>query len=498
LSVSSIVFDGNTTFRGNFASIGGGAVGAAQTSISGASSDGEVVFANNLTGAGGALWVENSSVSWNGKATLAHNRAYNGDGGALWVSFGSSVSWSGDSTFFNNSVGGLGGALALSASSATFDGNTIFYGNTAEFGGAVHAFKSSVSWDGDAEFANNVASDGGALLATSSIVTWSGNTTLAHNRAYIGSGGALWLNHGSRVSWSGASMFYNNSAVGFGGAAVATGDSNLYWSGNTTFLSCAALSGSALFVLNGSAAEWSGRTEFIFNNALISGGAVGSSFVSEGFNPQTSTLVINGSTSFANNTAGSTGGGMALNGMLHVTFQSPEVLFIGNSADVVGGAVFGTSFGVGPVFSTVRFVANFAEAGGGAYVTGSGNENLNDFESTPVHPTKFDGCQFVDNRATTTGGALESSAGHDHISNTSFKGNTAAIGGALRLGGRTFLDNCSFVDNRSGEGAGPAVDNIGSVGRIANSLFVGNVFDCQRGTYLDFNEVSSRLYQVVF
>lgn len=51
------------------------------------------------------------------------------------------------------------------------------------------------------------------------------------------------------------------------------------------------------------------------------------------------------------------------------------------------------------------------------------------------------------------------------------------------------MDNCSFVDNSSGEGAGPAVDNIGFVGRITGSSFVGNVFDCQRGTYLDFNEV---------
>ncbi|CAM9313026.1 unnamed protein product, partial [Laminaria digitata] len=402
---STVTLSGRTTFADNQAFTGGAVYAGESSSISW---DGHAEFVDNLASSGGALNVQTSNVSWRGRTTFAHNRAYANYGGALSVLNASRVSWGGETVFLNNSCAYFGGGLFLFASSIAFDGNTTFRGNFASIGGgAVNAYQSSISGassNGQIVFANNLAGAGGALWVQNSSALWNGKAALAHNRAYNNSGGAISVSRGSKVSWSGESTFLDNSALGFGGAAVVWDDSNI----------------------------------------------------------------------FANNTAGSTGGGLALNGMLHVTFQSPDVLFIGNSANVVGGAVFVSDFGVGPVFSAVRFVANFAGAGGGVYITGSGNENLDDFAFTPVHATKFDGCEFVDNRATTTGGAFESSAGQDHISNTSFKGNTAAIGGALRLGGRTFLDDCSFVDNRSGEGAGPAVDNIGHVGRIANSSFIGN------------------------
>ena len=164
---------------------------------------------------------------------------------------------------------------------------------------------------------------------------------------------------------------------------------------------------------------------------------------------------------------------------------------MGNSAGVAGGAVFVSGISDGPSFYGVKFVYNRAGAGGGAFITGSGNEIISAAGIKSTSATEFDGCQFVHNRATATGGAIESVAGQDYISNTAFVGNTAGVGGAVRLAGKTGVDSCSFEDNRSDEGDGPAIENVGVVSVMKNSSFTGNVFYCEPGKYLDFTEVSA-------
>ena len=149
-------------------------------------------------------------------------------------------------------------------------------------------------------------------------------------------------------------------------------DSTVYWSGATTFDRCSAAYGGALFVTDGAAVEWSGRTEFTSNIAGISGGAVGSYSIDGSQTDRGMTLFIKGHTVVANNTAAATGGGFALNGKLSITLRSPDVLFMGNSAGVAGGAVFVSGISDGPSFYGVKFVYNRAGAGGGAFITGSG------------------------------------------------------------------------------------------------------------------------------
>ncbi|CAN0537617.1 unnamed protein product, partial [Scytosiphon promiscuus] len=83
---SSVVFEGNTTFYGNAAFLGGAVHADEYSSISW---DGGMEFIKNMASSGGALAAVNSNVSWAGRTTLAHNRAYNGSGGALWVFSGS-------------------------------------------------------------------------------------------------------------------------------------------------------------------------------------------------------------------------------------------------------------------------------------------------------------------------------------------------------------------------------------------------------------------------
>lgn len=110
--------------------------------------------------------------------------------------------------------------------------------------------------------------------------------------------------------------------------------------------------------------------------------------------------------------------------------------------------------------------------------------------SSSTAPTIFNRCTFIGNTARGTGGAMEISSGISVLTNNMFEGNTAGVGGALRLGGTLSLDNCSFVENSSNEAGGPAVSNIGFLKDFSNSSFANNVFLCAPGMFLDFIKVN--------
>lgn len=497
LNDSIATWKGDTEFSRNSAG-DGGAVFADDGSY--LSFEDRTVFRGNLAvgpdipgklQAGGALDVRHSTLVLSGDSVFADNEAL-AVGGAV-SAIAADVLITGRSSFLNNSGETLGGALFVSASNCVVDGNTTFRGNTAFIGGAVDATDSSVvEWGGVAEFANNSAFLGGALAVRySSVVSFDGTMTLEQNFATVdesATGGAITVINNASVSWSGQASFLHNFAGSFGGAVHVLNGSAVYWSGDTLFFGCSAQYGGALFVQSESTAEWSGPTKFTFNRAAINGGAVGSHDGDGGETFRGITILINGSTTVANNTAGATGGGFGLNGKLSIAFQSADVLFVGNSAEVAGGAVSVSGISKGPVFSAVRFAGNFAGAGGAAFITGSGNEEIGDAVTALSSATKFDECLFVDNRATGTGGAIESVTGQDYISNSVFVGNTAGVGGALRLAGMAGLDYCTFVNNTSDEGEGPAINNIGVSSVVKHSTFIGNVFNCEEGAYLGFNE----------
>eukprot|EP00904_Undaria_pinnatifida_P003224 jgi/Undpi1/12902/HiC_scaffold_7.g02568.m1 len=501
---SVAIFDGDTAFSVNTAGRGGAVFAEFSSNLYFRSKTvfvGNVAASEEIPGSfpsGGALYVLNSTATFSGETMFTANQAM-GAGGAVYI-FAFAVSWTGRSSFDKNSGGDLGGAVSCFSSTVVVEGDTTFHGNTADSGGGLHIHESTVTWSGVADFKNNSAYSGGAVAAwDNSDVSWSGKITLVNNHDYGeigGSGGGFAVFNRARVSLSGQALFANNSAHSLGGALHLAMGGTISWSGYTVFFGCIASFAGAIFIGNGSAVEWTGQTEFISNEATVSGGAVGQYISADLGVEHDSVLSINGSTLFANNTAGVTGGGyFGSGGKILLTFQSPDVLFVGNSAGVAGGAVSVSGFRKGPVFSGVKFVSNVAGTGGAAFITGSGNDGIGHTDTTSAFATKFDGCQFSSNRATATGGAIESVAGQDYISNTVFIGNTAGVGGALRLAGTVGLDNCSFVDNQSNEDEGPAVDNIGVLSVIQKCSFIGNVFNCQPGTYLDFN-VSGDVFDV--
>ena len=231
--------------------------------------------------------------------------------------------------------------------------------------------------------------------------------------------------------------------------------------------------GGAIFVGDGAEVEWD-VTAFTSNTAFWDGGAFGAKSWSS--TTSVSRILMRGPTYFVNNTCGGNGGGISLRAVSSVSFGAMGVLFYGNSADLAGGAFFIWDTGSQTALSGVAFKKNFAQVGGAVYTSES--------QSTVT----IDECSFVDNGASFSGGAMEN-AGRVSCSNTSFVGNEAAIGGALRLTGLTSLDSCEFVENLSQEGGGAAVSNIGIMSRFSNITFQENIYTCDPGSYLKFDNV---------
>eukprot|EP00752_Nemacystus_decipiens_P007555 g6749.t1 len=461
-----------------------------------ASVDGSVTLTGNTAGNnGGALFVTVSTVLWNAHTTTAFFN--NASSGGVLAVFRSSVSWNGLVTMAYNNAADLGGAMYVwDESSVSFAGQTNFSSNVAAFSGGAFLVSSDsiATWSGDATFAENesgtpgegLAGAGGAVsVQANSSVAWSGGTTQFIGNVADGFGSALWLS-AARASWSGPTTeFINNSATIWGTLHVSSA-TEVSWTGETLFEGNRAATGAALFIFDGSYVGWTGETRFFSNEADIDGGAVASLESDPESNPRNSSIYVGATTTFSNNTSGANGGGLSLLGACSLDVDpGVEVSYVGNTAEVAGGAVFVSGAGTGPAFSSATFVSNSAQVGGAVAVFGSGNSKSVS-EAEPPDPTTFHRCRFEGNRAT-TGGAIDSAAGHDFVVDSTFEDNVAGTGGALRLAGTATIDGCSFVENFSDDGGGAVVSNIGTISSMSDISFSGNGFNCPAGMYLDYN-----------
>ncbi|CAN0122023.1 unnamed protein product [Ectocarpus sp. 6 AP-2014] len=526
-------FSAQTAFLGNEAGYNGGAVFVDEGSAASWRGEAMILFERNRAGRfGGALAVSaRSRVSCTTEttSTFFDNSAFDG-GGAILVELDSSLSFGGNTSFESNrALGdlnteiGWGGALHVDGSNASSSGRVKFTGNSARYGGALYVLHGSVgwsgetilaendasvsggavfsgfsamSWFGDTQMLNNSAGTGGALYLSSSVAMWDGNTTMTENRVtgVAAAGGIVCAVFASTIYWSGGLTRFIGGSSSFVGGALYVSGSEVTWSGGTEFSGNTALLGGAIYMLNGTSVGWTEHTEFTSNRALAEGGAVMSPSYDSEYNSLESSLVINGTTSFFNNTCGENGGSLALFDGCSLDINTADVSFTGNSAGVAGGAVFVSGAGIGPTFSDVSFISNFAQVGGAASVFGSGNDRG---MLSPIIPTKFDRCRFIDNVATASGGAVDSAAGQDIVVNSIFKGNSAEVGGALRLAGTAFVENCSFVENVSGHQEGAAVSNIGLVSTMANSSFTGNGFTCGADLFLEYDATDNGTFEAV-
>ena len=532
---SNTTWTADSQFLSNSAKRSGGALYVIHDSSTTWTADSQ--FLSNSAESGGALLVMyDSNTTWTADSQFLFNSAYE-SGGALYVGFGSSTTWTADSRFLSNSATEFGGALYIFDSKATWTTDSQFLQNKADVsGGALYVTDySSTTWTAASQFRSNSANlSGGALYMTDSTAFWTGASSFDSNSAHsaggalfvvdgsntswaeaavfsenaaTGNGGALYLGASSIAVWTGTSHFLSNSAQGDGGAVYAIADGKLAWSNNLLFAENTAQSGGAIFFRNGVTISWSGETNFTSNAARMNGGAVGSRAIDLELSTSSwgtlqvgideiSSITVKSATTFFNNTCEENGGGMALVQSLAVSFNSKSTVFIRNSAGLSGGAIFVAATGIGPVFRNVTFIENSAEIGGGVLASGSGTAATVEINNKQVeNPTTFDGCTFVGNVALATGGAVDSASGKDAFIGTVFKGNSASLGGALRLAGEVSVNNCSFIDNVSLPGGGPAVFNVGTMSNENDIYFNGNVFSCERQMFLDF-KVSVSFYLV--
>lgn len=529
--------------NGNASWGAGGAVAAANSTVV----FNQTTFVNNVAAEGGAIYaVEGSTVVWEGSSWFEANTADGGGGGAVAVS-GADLIWSGSATFVDNRCENItcaegteessgstttndnrcegttctgGAVLVKEKANAVFEAQAVFSNNYALtlggalmaksgarisfaaeahilqnnadlFGGAVCLItESNILWAAGVTFFGNVAGrNGGAIhVADGSSATWAAAANFTNNTAASWAG-AVSVARGSDASWQSDTLFAKNTAGLNGGAVLVANASSLSWAAAAVFVeNSAAINGGALFAGYSSTVVWSGQTEFTSNYAGYSGGAIGSLVASD--TEDVTSLTFNGTTVFANNTCSDCGGAMMVRGSLSpVTFRSSGVTFVNNSAGNSGGAIFIAGIGVGLQFIGATFLSNRAEVGGAVYSTGSGLTVTKASQGGQVdHPTTFSECQFENNSAGATGGAVESAAGLDVISSSTFVRNTARIGGALRLAGTSYLENCSFIENSSTE-EGLAVSNLGHLEGISGNSFLDNLYSCDKGFYLYFGTV---------
>ena len=264
---------------------------------------------------------------------------------------------------------------------------------------------------------NNATDWGGGVFVTDySNVSWTANTTFLRNSATHG--GGLFIYNVSVGNWSGTTTFEGNAIVGDGGGLNVHTFSNAFWSGGTTFTGNVARRAGALWIWHANVA-WTGSTLFADNIAYKDAGAVYATI--------THGILCQGTTTFRNNTAiTGNGGALGLYGSLSsggsVVNISGETTFVNNSAFGSGGAIYSSANPDGQHFEQVEFRSNWARLGGAVATFGTGNGD----EVTPS-PALFLRCRFIGNKATETGGAVETAFGQEAIVSSVFESNSAGM-----------------------------------------------------------------------
>ena len=167
-------------------------------------------------------------------------------------------------------------------------------------------------------------------------------------------------------------------------------------------------------------------------------------------------LTENDPYTYTGNTAGQ-GGVFYLSGAgLKVEYFSKEqpLKFVSNTADTTGGAISAWASSINLEYC--EFESNSAEDGGAVFVSDGGNNNSG-------YTNTLKNCTFKNNTASISGGAVYFSDYLEYvtltITNSSFKGNESANGGAIYCDnyGTTTIENTEFCNNNTMYGYGSSI-----------------------------------------
>ena len=452
---ATITFSGNALFKDN--------EGASSSSI------------------GGAIYVRDTILSFNGDVTEFTGNKSGNSGGAFYSRDGGSITF-GDSpsdilTAKGNSTVGNGGFMINTGNktvtfnaASTFGGANATDGNSAGYGSVLHSTAGTFVFNNDALFQNNYTTGGaGVLYLSNTTVSFNGSrTSFIDNRsgtAANGNGGAIYS------TGTGTLTFGDNSTdilVAQGNTAVAANGGFLYNNSDKTitFIAASTFGGSAtdegnlantggvIYALKGNIL-FENDASFQGNEAYLHGGSV--------YLAGDTTLSFKGNnTEFISNkgntkgTASAGGGGLTLTGTSNVTFgdQSTDTLLAtGNTSGDRGGFIFNISTGtqtfnaIATIGGATSDLGNKALNGGGIFMSSGGTIN---FENVAT---------FQNNQASSYGGAIYLQGTGSTInfkgSQTTFSDNKAAtagtgIGGAIYASSGTVLNftgNALFDSN---------------------------------------------------
>ena len=415
-SMSTLKFTGNSTFRANSATFGGGIYAMASTFIS---FNGNTIFGNNSAIYGGGIITRNSTLDFNGSSTFGNNSATEYGGGIYAVN--SLVTFNGNSFFRNNSAGHGGGAY-VQTSTVIFSGSSTFENNSAtSFGGGIDALQNAlIDCNGNSLFRNNAAEYGGGTHARNSTLKFSGSSTFGKNSAERYGGGITV--HSTLMYFNGNSIFMNNLAE-YGGGILALKNTVIIFFGDSIFKNNSAEYGGGILAQS-STLNFSGSSTFAINSATRYGGGIDASY--------NTVMNFNGNGIFRNNSA-EYGGGIDAS----YTFMN----FIGNSnfennyAAVAGGGIFTFQHSILSFTGNINFTHNSAVAGGGM--------------SLMYGTTKFTGNSIItNNSASSEGGGIYLLYSTLNLTgNSTFRKNSAGIGGGIYVEVSTLSITGNSSDN---------------------------------------------------
>ena len=362
----------------------------------------------------------------------------------------------------DNGLNGYGGAVLLQmnhsgnlttnhTASLRIQGS-IFTNNSASFsGGAVAAWKEGndtrairmqVTLDGNT-FADN------STTADNSKVTWAG-------------GGAVYLGSSAAGTFT-ANTFTGNSSACRGGAVYMLNDLDIEDHVHTF----------GALGQDGKPDPAKANT-FTGNHADVWGGAIFDCVSNETVCGETTKTLIYGGT-FQNNTAYSGGGAVYFSnkrGREDDAILFDGVTFTGNEAQRTGrgGALYLSDSRIAICNST--FTGNKTELNAGGAIYADITDNL------AVTDTKFEGNIAGNVRQNDArGGAILVTRGGVQLENDAFTKNEGSIGGAIstlwNYATQLAIKNCQFTENKA-TGSGGALYSYGSTVEVWDSDFAGN------------------------
>ena len=447
----TIANNAQVVFQGNRAKASGGAI----SSTHHVTIAGSVQFINNSANQGGAIDSNgNVTIADNAQVFFQGNRAKN-SGGA--IASHHHVTVAGSVQFINDSAN-QGGAIDSNGNVTIADNaQVVFQGNRAKaFGGAIASIH-HVTIAGSVQFISNSAKQGGAVdsnvtIADNAQVVFQGNhaimfggaiftgqhVTIAGSVQFINDsanqGGAIASNGNVTIADNAQVVFQGNHAKSSGGA-ISSNHHNVTIAGSVQFINNSAKQGGAIASNGNVTIADNAQVVFKGNHAIIFGGAITTG----------QHVTIAGSVHLINNSA-YVGGTIDSNGTVIIT-DNAEVVFQGNHAKSFGGAI--SSDHHVTIAGSVQFINNSANQGGaimcGDAVTMDNNAQVL-FQGN--HADRLGGAivildrnmvlagsvQFINNTAQ-LGGAISMLAGHLTIANDTevvFHGNHAYhVGGGI-------------------------------------------------------------------